>query len=73
MMKAVIIAFLLFFPNIAFAYVGPGLGGGVIASIVGVISAIFMLLVGVLWYPLKKFVLRFRKEDQIDTKETEDE
>jgi len=45
----------------AAAYIGPGLGLGVIASIFGAIAAFFMMLAGLIWYPVK-VMLRKRKE-----------
>ena len=38
------------------AYVGPGLGLGVIGVILGVLLSIFLAFVGILWYPLKRFI-----------------
>jgi len=38
----------------AFAYIGPGMGGGVIAAVVGIVGAFFLLVFGVLYYPIKK-------------------
>ena len=37
-----------------FAYIGPGMGGGVIAAIFGIIGAFFLGLWGILYYPLKR-------------------
>ena len=37
-----------------FAYIGPGMGGGVIAAIFGIIAAFFLGLWGILYYPLKR-------------------
>lgn len=45
----------------AAAYIGPGLGLGVIASIFGAIAAFFMMLAGLVWYPVK-VMLRKRRE-----------
>lgn len=38
----------------AMAYVGPGLGMGVIGTIFGVLAAILLALFGLFWYPLKR-------------------
>ena len=48
--------FLLIFLNISpvFAYIGPGMGGGVIAAIFGIIAAFFLGLWGILYYPIKR-------------------
>ncbi len=37
-----------------FAYIGPGMGGGVIAAISGIIAAFFLGLWGILYYPIKR-------------------
>ena len=37
-----------------FAYIGPGMGGGVIAAIFGIIAAFFLGLFGILYYPIKR-------------------
>ena len=39
-----------------FAYIGPGMGGGVIAAIFGIIAAFFLGLWGILYYPIKRFL-----------------
>ena len=45
----------------SFAYLGPGVGGGVIAATIGIIVAIFAALFGLIWFPVKRF-LKKRKE-----------
>ena len=40
--------------NILFSYIGPGMGGGVIAAIFGIIAAFFLGLWGILYYPIKR-------------------
>ena len=42
----------LFSPHAA-AYVGPGLGLGVIGAILGTLAALLMAIVGLFWYPIK--------------------
>ena len=44
------------FSNVStlFAYIGPGMGGGVIAAIFGIIAAFFLGLWGILYYPIKR-------------------
>lgn len=43
------------------AYIGPGAGLGAIAAILGGIAAFFMMLAGLVWYPVKA-MLRKRRE-----------
>jgi len=45
----------------AFAYVGPGLAGGAVASILGILAGIALLIVGVVWYPIKMLINKLRK------------
>ena len=40
----------------AYGYIGPGMGGGVIAATLGIIIAIFAALFGILYYPLKRYI-----------------
>ena len=45
----------------SYAYIGPGMGGGVIAAIVGFFAAILLGLWGILYYPIKR-ALKKRKD-----------
>ena len=45
----------------SFAYLGPGVGGGIIVATIGIIVAIFAALFGLIWFPIKK-LLKKRKE-----------
>lgn len=45
----------------ASAYIGPGMGGGVIAAALGIIGSILLALFGVLYYPIKR-AFKNRKE-----------
>lgn len=49
-----LILFLL--PNIASAYIGPGMSGGFLAALIGFILAIIIAIVGIFYYPIKKFI-----------------
>ena len=44
-----------------FAYIGPGMSGGVIAAILGFIAAFLLALWGILYYPIKR-MLNKRKD-----------
>jgi len=61
----------VFLADIAHAYVGPGLGLGAIGAIVGIIVAVFLAIVGVIWYPLKR-MLRKLKAAKPDTSDRSD-
>jgi hypothetical protein len=65
----VILSFLFVFK--VNAYVGPGMGGGLIAATLGIVIAIFAAVFALLWFPIKKLLKKNKKinlEDQ-DTKE----
>lgn len=40
----------------AHAYIGPGVGAGTVAVVLGIISSIFLAFVGILWYPIKRLI-----------------
>ena len=46
--------FVFFDLTALFAYIGPGMGGGIIAAIFGIIAAFFLGLWGILYYPIKR-------------------
>ena len=52
------------------AYVGPGLGVGVIGAVVGVIATVLLAILGIIWYPLKRLLKKSKPEksqgDEID-------
>lgn len=52
----------LFFNTSSFAYLGPGVGGGILAATVGIIIAILAAIFGLIWFPLKKFLKRRREK-----------
>ena len=47
---------------IFFSYIGPGMGGGVIAAIFGIIAAFFLGLWGILYYPIKRALKNKQKK-----------
>ena len=53
MLNTILLLFLFNTPSY-FAYLGPGMGGGVIAAIFGIIAAFFLGLWGILYYPIKR-------------------
>ena len=48
--------------NQLFVYLGPGMGGGVIAAIFGIIAAFFLGLWGILYYPIKRAFKKKKKK-----------
>ncbi len=48
-------------PAPAFAYGGPGLGLGIISAVFGVLGALLLGFIAVLWYPFKRLIRRMRR------------
>lgn len=46
----------------ALAYTGPGLGLGAIGSALGVLAALLLMLISIVWYPFKRMLRRMRGE-----------
>ena len=51
------------------AYIGPGTGAGVVAVVLGLLGSIFLAIVGILWYPLKRMIKKFKKTVKIPIQE----
>ena len=62
--KISLILILILIDNTAFAYIGPGMTGGVLAGTIGIIVAIFAALFGLIWFPIKR-LLKKRKKKQL--------
>ena len=45
-----------------FSYIGPGMGGGIIAAIFGIIAAFFLGLWGILYYPIERYLKNKQKK-----------
>lgn len=66
MKQLTILVLLVLFSAPASAYVGPGLGLGVIGTIFGVLAAIVLALFGLLWYPMKRALSKKKANAVID-------
>ena len=62
--------FLISLPS--YAYLGPGMSGGVITAIIGFFAAILLGLWGILYYPIKR-ALKNRKDKKMLSKESDNE
>jgi len=72
MNKSILIISLFLISMPSYAYLGPGMGGGVIAAIVGFFAAILLGLWGILYYPIKR-ALKNRKDKKMSLKDSNDE
>lgn len=58
MLRALILGvFALSSPAVA-AYIGPGLGGGALGVVLGLLGSIGLALIAIFWYPLKRVCKR---------------
>ena len=65
MTEFIFISIILFNISPLFAYIGPGMGGGVIAAIFGIIAAFFLGLWGILYYPIKRAFKNKKKKNKL--------
>ena len=65
-MHKLILLFLLFIlSSPSYAYIGPGMGGGIIAATLGIVLAILAALFGIIYYPMKRF-LKNKKQKKVN-------
>jgi len=60
--RVFMIFIVLIFHAPIFAYIGPGMSGGIIATILGIIASIFLAIFGILYYPIKRFLKNRKKK-----------
>ena len=53
---------LLIFPTTSFAYLGPGIGIGILAATLGIIIAILAAIFGMIWFPVKKLLKKKKRK-----------
>ena len=56
----------------AYAYLGPGMGGGVFAATIGFFAAVVIGLSAIIYFPIKR-ALKKRKEKRTTLKELDNE
>ena len=61
MKKINLVIVLLSISSSVFAYIGPGMGGGFITAVLGVVGAILLVLFGILYYPIKRMLTNRKK------------
>lgn len=66
MKRLVVAVCLLTLATSAEAYVGPGMGLGVIGAVLGLLTAILLAFAGMVWYPVKRMIRARRGAAQAD-------
>jgi hypothetical protein len=64
--------FVFFISLPSYAYIGPGMGGGVIAITLGFIAAFFLAIFGILYYPIKRALNNRRNNKKAAQKSKDD-
>ena len=70
--NSLVIGWLLLFPLAVHAYIGPGMGVGVIGVVLGILVAIFLAFFAILWYPVKRLFVRRRNQKDEKPGDSED-
>lgn len=63
MNRAILILSTLSVSITSYAYIGPGMSGGVIAAVVGFIAAAFLGLWAILYFPIKRAIRRRKNKN----------
>ena len=71
MSKSLLFLYLLLIPLPSYAYIGPGMGGGIVVAVIGFFVAILIGLIGILYYPIKR-AFKNKKEKKVPKKESND-
>jgi membrane protein implicated in regulation of membrane protease activity len=64
---------LVFLVMPASAYIGPGIGAGAIAIVLGVLGSFFLALVTLIYYPIKRAIGKRKKKPEGTNTENEEE
>ena len=56
---------LIFFPKVAYAYIGPGLGLGAILTALIFFGLLILAFFGIIFYPLKKLYRKLSKNKKL--------
>ena len=54
-----------FVPQVALAYIGPGAGLSAIGTLIALVGAVLLAIVGFVWYPVKR-LLKGRKKANVE-------
>lgn len=63
-MKHIFFSLIFLYSSMAFAYIGPGMGSGAVAAVLGIVAGLSMLVVGVVWYPLKRLLRKIKTKQK---------
>ena len=55
-----VVSWVWFTPAVAQAYIGPGAGLSALGSLLALLGAVLLTLVGFIWYPVKRVIRRWK-------------
>lgn len=61
LIRILLAAWLTPLPQLAHAYIGPGAGLSAIGTLVALVGAVLLAIVGFVWYPLKRLLRKNNK------------
>lgn len=64
----IIFAILIINNSPANAYIGPGMAGGFLTAIIGIILAIFAGIFGIIWFPIKRMLNKRKNKNKEEKK-----
>ena len=59
-----ILLLIIFISKYSYAYLGPGVGGGVVAATLALLVAIFAALFEIIWFPLKRLIIKIKENNK---------
>ena len=62
MYKLILLFLLVIFSLPAYAYIGPGMSGGIFIATLGLVVAIIAAILSILYFPIKRFINNKRKK-----------
>lgn len=57
-LSAIVLSSACLLPTVALAYIGPGAGLSAIGSLLALIGAVLLAIVGFVWYPVRRLLRR---------------
>ena len=72
-MRSISLIALVLTSSSAYAYVGPGLGLGVLGAILGALVTLVLAIFGVVWYPIKRLLKKKKATEPKGEKHTPNE
>ena len=68
----ILLILIVLLPVSANAYIGPGMGAGALATVIGVITSLFLAIVAIVYYPIKRLIKKLKSSTPIEEEEQEE-